>query len=626
MTRTSAEAILVANHDGRIIEANPAAERVFGRSKIDMLGRSFAEVATLPEHEFGLECRDGAGEDVSGRAFVPQRVEACRADGTMFPANLWVRRIETSGGQIMLYVLHDMSDQVASETALLDARDGALAAAQTKSNFLAVMSHEMRTPLNGVLGALDLLGRTELSQGQREYLDIMKKSGELLLHHVNDVLELSRLDVEQDEPSDDVFDLSEMMSDIAESLRHIADASASEIEVVMTGEGLAHVRGAERRLRQVLLNLAGNAVKFTTSGKITLTATRLAGDTAVAISVKDTGIGIAPSDQDRIFEEFVTLDSAYNRSSEGTGLGLAITRRLVEAMGGDIALASEIGRGATFTVTLDMPVVPVGRRAMDALTVHDAQPPKFSGMNVLLVEDNPINRKIAHAMLDALDCRVVEAENGTVGVDLAQDELFDVILMDISMPEMDGIEATRRIRAGPSASKDARIIALTAHAMEEDVARFRNAGMNDVAVKPISTDGLVAVLDRRSQTSATDAANEADTAWDMAAFGEFLQVLGPQDTQDMLAQFLKDAGEIVPWLIWQSSENLAHAEVAKKAHGVAGSAAVMGATALHEALRHLEQTARKDQSLTRSGGQLEQVWAQTMQSVPMIEGQHIKVA
>ena len=618
VSETSLEAILVSDINGRVLEFNRSAEETFGFDASEIIGQNFMDYI-VPEHD-----RKGAPagywhyhRSVEAKVIElgRQQVEARRASGEVFPIELAVSRTDTPDGEIFLHFMRDISDRMAAEQELREARDEALAGEQAKSNLLAVMSHEMRTPLNGILGTLELLNRTSLDDDQREHLEIMSKSGDLLLTHVNDVLELSRLDSGQADVVDDVFSLSEMIDDVACGLDHLAKASGSEIETEIHGD-VAHVRGAPRRMRQVLVNLAGNAVKFTENGCITLAARRDPDDTMVVLSVSDTGIGIAPEDQARIFDEFVTIDPSYNRKAEGTGLGLAITRRLVEAMGGAISLSSEPGKGATFTVTLPLPSVPIGRRSDDGPSPSEPEPAQFPGMNVLLVEDNAINRRIAHAMLDGLKCNVVEAENGAKGVEAASKKKFDVILMDISMPEMDGIEATRCIRAGPSASSATNIVALTAHAMQEDVERFQAAGMNDVVVKPISVDRLASAIDRRRVPRTVWSEDTGSGSWDTAVFDEFRQVLGAADTEEMLTRFLEDAHDVVPWLVWQSNEESAREEVAKRAHGLAGSAAVLGAKELHAALRALEEAARKDRPIAEKGASLDKVWVATQKDVP----------
>ena len=626
---TSLEAILVSDVSGCVLDFNRAAEEIFGIKADEIVGRNFTDFIVPEEARNGPESgywhyhrSDEAKVIELGR----QEVDAQRASGEVFPIELAVSRTDTPDGEIFLHFMRDISERRTTEQELREARDEALAGEQAKANLLAVMSHEMRTPLNGILGTLELLNRTDLTPAQRDHMEVMAKSGDLLLNHVNDVLELSRLDAGQAEMDEDVFSVLEIMEDVATGLHHLADSAGTRIEIVQDGAGFDHVRGAPRRLRQVLVNLAGNAVKFTENGVITLSAHRAADDDMVEVKVSDTGIGIAEEDQARIFDEFVTIDPNYNRKAEGTGLGLAITRRLVEAMGGAISVKSQPGQGTTFTVTLLLPPVPTGRRAVDAPSAEPEEAPQFPGMNVLLVEDNAINRRIAGAMLDGLKCNVFEAEDGAKGVQAAAEKKFDVILMDISMPEMDGIEATRHIRTGPSASKETNIIALTAHAMQEDVERFQAAGMNDVVVKPISADRLAAAIDRRRAPRHLWTEDKSGNTWDEAVFGEFLQVLGATDTAEMMGRFLEDARDVVPWLVWQSSEETDHEQVAKKAHGLAGSAAVLGATELHAALRALEEAARKSRPIAGKGADLDRIWAATERDAPMIENGSVSVA
>lgn len=627
VSATSLEAIMVSDASGRVIDFNSAAEGVFGYRAEDVLGQNFADFLVPDQVRHGPDAAQWEYRlDAEGHPLGRHQVEAKRASGETIPIELVVTRTDTPDGKIFLHFMRDISDRLAAEESLREARDEALAGEQAKANLLAVMSHEMRTPLNGILGTLELLNHTSLSQAQKEHIEIMMKSGDLLLHHVNDVLELSRLDSGPAVSAEDVFALPEMLGDVANGLQQLAESVGSRIEVVLEGDDLDHVRGAPRRLRQVMVNLTGNAVKFTQDGTITIKALREPGEDVVSIHVIDTGIGIAPNDQERIFDEFVTIDPSYNRRAEGTGLGLAITRRLVEAMGGAISVASTLGIGSTFTVTLPLPSVPIGRRSDDTPESPSDAPRQFPGLQVLLVEDNPINRRIARAMLDSLKCNVTEAENGAEGVEAAAKRKYDVILMDISMPEMDGIEATSLIRIGPSASCNSNIIALTAHAMQDDVERFQAAGMNDVVVKPISTQRLAGALDRRRAQRVQIGVGAVDSVWDSGVFSEFLEVLGAADTQEMLNHFLNDAGEVVPWLVWQSSEEADHAEVARRAHGLAGSAAVLGATGLHSALRALEEAARNDRPISTKGAELGKIWAATQGSAPELGGSSVSAA
>lgn len=623
VSESSLEAILVCDASGHVIDFNAAAEQVFGFTADEITGQSFAE-HIIPEH---LRSAHAAGfkrflETGDSKLVGAGRVEveARHASGKTFPLELAINKTETPDGPIYLSFMRDISDRVESEQALRQARDDALAGEKAKANLLAVMSHEMRTPLNGILGTLELLSATELNEEQREHIEIMTRSGDLLLTHVNDVLELSRLDAGQAEINETVFDLGSVTSEIADGLRQLAAANGSSITVDIDDASIGHVTGDLRCLRQILVNLVGNAVKFTSAGKIGITLCRPDGGDRVQLQVTDTGIGIAPEDLERIFDEFVTIDPSYDRKAEGTGLGLSITHRLVKALEGEIEVTSTEGDGTTFRVSLPLPDVPVGRRKLDQVEPEVKEKPFFPGLSVLLVEDNPINRRIARAMLTKMGCVVTEACDGAEGVEMARDRSFNVILMDISMPNMDGVEATKTIRAGPSACKNTVIVALTAHAMQEDVARFEEAGMNSVVVKPISSERLAEAIDRRRARSSSLAETVPQAVWDMHVFNEFLEVLGAEDTGEMLEKFMADAETVVPWLVWQSSEEANRDQVATRAHGLAGSAAVLGASGLHAALRALETAARKGEALAPGSDNLNRAWAATRNQKPDLNG------
>ncbi|MGC9420415.1 MAG: ATP-binding protein, partial [Rhodovulum sp.] len=340
-----------------------------------------------------------------------------------------------------------------------------------------------------LLGTMELMRDTGLDRDQREHLAIMESAGRLLLHHVNDVLDLAHLDSGQAVARAERFDLGALLEETVSMHRALAAVNDNWL-VLEPGAGLGAVTGDAPRLRQVLVNLVGNALKFTHAGQVTVRAERR-GDT-VEIAVRDTGRGIAAEDRSRIFDEFFTGDPTYGRAAGGTGLGLAITARLVRLMGGEIALDSTPGAGSLFTVRLPLPVAeaepPEAAEDDDAPCGGPARP-----LSVLLVEDNRVNRRVARAMLEKLGHRVTEAEDGLDGVEMAFHGAYDAILMDVSMPRLDGVEATRRIRLG-GRSRHARIIGLTAHALPEEVARFRAAGMDAVGCKPVSRAQLRGLL------------------------------------------------------------------------------------------------------------------------------------
>ncbi|WP_323041215.1 ATP-binding protein [Gemmobacter sp.] len=580
---TSLDAILVVDARGRILDFNGAAEALFATSRLVALGQHVGGFVACGASDG--TCPDGLPRAGSGLA----RVDGLRRDGGRFPAECSVGEAGSDDGLIRVCFLRDISDQLAAEQALVEARDRALAGERSNAEMLALMSHEIRTPLNGILGTLDLLQDTRLTARQRDYLRIVRNSGDLLLRHVNDVLDIARLDAGKMPVAHAPFDAAALLEDIAASQRPAAQRLGNRLAVAPGAPGM--VLGDALKLRQVLLNLTGNAVKFTRDGEITLAARRAADD-RVEFSVTDTGIGIASADLGRIFDDFVTLDSSYGRRTEGTGLGLPIARRMVRAMGGTIEVESDEGLGSRFRILLPLPA------ATDPVVAplpgggggpaHVLAPPLPCKLDVLVVEDNEVNRFVVRQLLADDGHRVDEAVNGAEGVRLAAARAYDLILMDIGMPEMDGVAATRAIRAGAGASRATPIIALTANALPEDLARFEAAGMAATLVKPLSCGALRDVLAGVVPAPPDDAALPVMDAEQAAGL---LEGLGRAGFDTLLGRFLDETGAGLEELA-SATERDDAAALADLAHRLAGSAAVFGAARLRAQLVVLEAAAR----------------------------------
>ena len=510
-----------------------------------------------------------------------QTLEAVRKDRSSFPVELSVALAENAEGEIFVAFLRDISDRRQAQRDLTEARDQALKGQKAKAEFLAVMSHEMRTPLNGLLGSAEILGATALQPNQREILEVIETSGQVLLHHVNSVLDISSVEAGVVRPGSAPFVLEALVREVVANQSGLAAAAGNRIDIVAVTEPAGRVTGDPARLRQILLNLVGNAVKFTRGGTITIEieAEPAPGDIRkVEIRVIDSGIGIADADQARVFDDFVTLDSSYGRETGGTGLGLGITRRLVHALGGEIGMESEPGQGSVFWVRL-----PFGQdvAALPTAVPVDVTGPDTSGtpLSVLIIEDNAINRFVLRALLEESSHRVTEAVDGIEGVALAQAVAHDVILMDISMPRLDGLEAARRIRAGSGKSRDARIIAVTAHAMPDEIERFRAAGIDDHLIKPVTRGTLARAMSGRGPVVAVLPAAEGPTARPLIARGQISDLLGRLDdatADDLIRRFIREGDEIVAAL----TTGPPPPDPNRLCHRLAGSAATFGAQRL----------------------------------------------
>ncbi|MBB4799491.1 signal transduction histidine kinase/CheY-like chemotaxis protein [Brevundimonas bullata] len=375
------------------------------------------------------------------------------------------------------------------------ARDKADAANEAKSSFLGVISHELRTPMNGVLGAAQLLSATRLEGTQREYLSIIRNSGDNLLSLLNDILDMTK--IEAGKMSFDVVDVQ--MEDLHRRVigPFEAQAEAKGLKLVSTFEGEipAVVRGDPLRVCQVVQNLLSNAVKFTDRGEIRYTVRgRRISERRVGFdfSVADSGSGISREDLDRLFQPFTQVDNSSTRRFGGTGLGLTIARRMAQIMGGDITVTSRLGEGSTFTLSIEGEVVEWSRA--ETVEVVDADIDGGDHLDVLVVEDHPVNRMILEAWMGSAGHRTSTAENGQLAVDLAKHQRFDLIIMDVNMPVMDGLTATRLIREGGGVNVDTPVVVLSASARNEDHEAGLAAGADAYLNKPIDFRGLAQLM------------------------------------------------------------------------------------------------------------------------------------
>ncbi|MDR3322443.1 MAG: response regulator, partial [Synergistaceae bacterium] len=433
-------------------------------------------------------------------------------DGEPVPSEVTLVRVQRGGGYIMVSYIRDLREHKAmlaemlkKEEELRKARDAAEKNAKAKSEFLANMSHEIRTPMNAIVGMTHLLAGTELTEKQRTYVESAAHSAGLLLRIINDILDFSKIDAGRMEIESTAFSVRKLTSHVLDMVREQAKAKLLALSSEIRDNVPDTAVGDPLRLEQVLLNLCGNAVKFTHEGGIDIRVSLRnlgAKDAEILFEISDTGIGMTDGQMSGLFSPFTQADTSTTRKYGGTGLGLAISRSLVRLMSGDIWCESnpEGGSRFSFYVTLSLP----GEQAKptkadgedsDEAPAEDSDLDALRGLRVLLTEDNEINQMIAMELLSLAGVETTVAGNGQEALDALESGNFDVVLMDIQMPVMDGLTATARIRAN-TAHKDLPIIAMTAHAMSGDREISLSGGMNDHLTKPIDPNALYAALKR----------------------------------------------------------------------------------------------------------------------------------
>ncbi|HEY0945783.1 MAG TPA: ATP-binding protein [Opitutaceae bacterium] len=477
--------ILVFDDDDRLVDYNHAAAVTLALPKAGGFGRSATDLLS-------------AWPQLAGLFSTPrnQRIEVTLEAAT-FQASLFAVLDEGEArAQARVLVLSDITRLKENETQLRVAKETAEAAGQAQSRFLATMSHEIRTPMNGVIGFTQLLKATSLDSTQREYLDLIDQSTRSLLVIINDVLDYSKIAADQLEIEQIRCNLAAIVHQTYRLLQPLAAEKHLEFTTHIADGAPPEVVSDPVRLQQILTNLLGNAIKFTEAGRVGLEVRAPAPD-AIEFKVADTGVGIAPEHQARIFAPFSQADASTTRRFGGTGLGLSITRRLCELMGGSLTVSSELGRGSVFTATVR--AVPAARAAAPTIAAVSAAEVSVGTrrLKILVFEDNLVNQKVVGGFLAKLGHEARFAEDGAKGLGVLASESFDAVLMDIEMPVMDGYQAVRRIRASekPGGSR-AYIIALTAHALKGERERCLALGMDDFLTKPFSLAALRETLAR----------------------------------------------------------------------------------------------------------------------------------
>jgi PAS domain S-box-containing protein len=498
-------AVFLKDRSGRFVRFNRTFQRYSTFTREQMMGHRIEDFAS--ERWSAATHEEDAQAWSSGRMVTSER----RLNRLDPPVDMLINRIViTSGGESYLLGFSiDVSEQRAAREAMQRAVEAAEASSRAKSEFLANMSHEIRTPMNGILGMTELLLQSELSAEQREDLTVVKASADGLLTIINDILDFSKIEAGRLEIEEVPFDLGRLVQETARSMGLGAQQKGLELVCQLPPDLPRTVKGDPGRLRQVLLNLIGNAIKFTEQGQIEVSvhAGAMRQDSCeLTFSVRDTGIGVPPDKQKLIFEAFLQGDGSTTRQYGGTGLGLTICRRLVILMNGRMDLASSPGGGSTFSFTVPLRQTGVSlNTALPALWREELPVPltlaapvpsdQGTGLRILLAEDNLVNQRLAVRLLEKLGHRVTLVDNGLAAHERARRGGFDLILLDVQMPGLDGLSVTRRIRQHEAQTGEhVPIVAMTARAMAGDRERCLEAGMDDYLAKPIDSARLRQVL------------------------------------------------------------------------------------------------------------------------------------
>ena len=591
---TAVDGIITIDCRGLVLSFSPSAERLFGWTADEVIGRNIKMLMPEPDksrHDSYLHnyLRTGAPKIIgSGR-----EVMGLRKDGSLMPMRLAVGRVDLPDALLFVGFVSDITERHNLETSLRETAQRAERAAAAKSTFLANMSHEIRTPMNSIIGFTELLLKDGgLSDTQRNHLSIVRQSSRSLLGLLNDILDTTRLE-KGGLPLESIdFSLRDLVFQVDNSLRLTAQNKGLEFTVDYPQGMPEYFRGDPLRIQQVLTNILGNAIKFTERGSVKLALAYELG--RVHAIVKDTGIGMSPEQVSKVFSPFTQADASISRRFGGTGLGTTISMQLVELMQGSIDVESRQGEGSIFYIQLPLPL---GKKPESAKT--DMSHALLPSLNILVADDVPQNLKLAMLLLEEGGHKVTTASNGAKAVERFKDGYFDLVLMDVHMPEVDGLEAARRIRAFESETPSRSpvpIIALTASVMAEDQRAARGAGMNGFAVKPLDPPQLMAeILRVMHGDQGGDATEQAAPRPSESVLIDWKTGVALWGSESRLAEaignFLGDARERYP-LPDEGQADVDWADVQYKLHSIRGAAGNLAMPMVHDLAARLENLVR----------------------------------
>ncbi|MEX2461122.1 MAG: response regulator [Paenibacillaceae bacterium] len=494
---TSIDTMVIFNSDGIVLNINPAAVQMFGFHEDELVGQSIYKLLPMiSEHNDELF-------KVSEHYLVDNLsdVKPIRKDGTTFYAEIQIGEAMIDENPIFACTISDITERKKAEQEILQAKEEAEQAARVKTEFLAMMSHEIRTPMNGIIGMTDLLIDSGLNTEQLEYAEIVRKSSDALLNVINDILDFSKIESGKMELEQVPLELKSLIEETFDLFTAKTRERGLQMEYYIDQKIPAHILGDVTRLRQILINLVGNAVKFTEEGTIYVLINLLEQNEhflEIEFIIKDTGIGITPEQMVHLFKPFSQLDSSMSRKYGGTGLGLAICKTLIELMGGTIRNEQDLETGATFVFTIRARTLYYPDTLQDTVkTVADELAIlRTASLQIIIAEDHEVNQKLLLRILQKLGHSVELAVNGLEVVELVKRKPFDLILMDLQMPEMDGFKATKAIMEQVPKDQIPIIIAVTASTSQTDIDHCIALGMSGFISKPIKIKSIQKVLEQ----------------------------------------------------------------------------------------------------------------------------------
>jgi len=487
--------VLVSNKIGEIVFASPSVEKILGYKANEVLGEKWWQKTFLSKYK-----AEDAKEAISKYIFLNKKsyIDIFKQKlKTKNGLDKWIEWQYSKGvNDTYISIGTDITDRILTDFELKKAKEAAEDSVQVKNDFLANMSHEIRTPMNAVIGFTDLLLETQLTTEQREHLETMRNSGEILLTLINNVLDLSKLESNKFEIEEISFNLNKTLNEVIKLMNVKAKEKGISLNLIINPNVASEVISDPNRISQILLNLIGNAIKFTDKGGVTITVDKIEEKdkmATISFKIKDTGIGIVSNKINSVFGAFTQAKSDTSRIYGGTGLGLTIVKRLITLLNGQIKVESIFGKGSTFTMVLPLKI---GEKIVRKNSIEEEEiDNKNLGYSILLVEDNKTNQLLAKTRLERWNCTVDIANNGFEGVKKTQQKVYDIIMMDIQMPVMDGYEATKIIKNDISEEvSKIPIIAMTAFTSKTEINRALQSGMNDYIFKPFKPEELFKIL------------------------------------------------------------------------------------------------------------------------------------